>query len=198
MHNLAWWNTLSPEWQQIFFNNVNVLSSSPQFFTSIDALKKIHFSSKEITDLAPVAGLKNLEKLSFCFTSVTDLSPLCNLNNLTEIICESNGIVNLFGIPKNLIYLNCCGNKIADLSPLANLQHLEYLLAARNEISDLSPLSKLIKLKSLHCNGNPIKTYEPLKCLKGSLKSLTCTLIKGLTNNLYGVWLDETTEIIPK
>lgn len=179
MHNLAWWNALSPEWQQVFFDNINIPLSSPQFFTSIDALLELRIYSKtrtNITNLTPISGLKNLKKID----------------------CENNQISDLTGIPTNITYLNCCGNKIADLSPLANLRHLEYLLAARNEISDLSPLSKLRKLKSLHCNGNPIKTYEPLKCLKDSLESLTCTLREGLTNNLHGVWLDKKTKIFPK
>lgn len=45
----------------------------------------VHLSGTEVSDLSPLASLKNLEDLFLSSTPVSDLSPLASLKNLTYL-----------------------------------------------------------------------------------------------------------------
>ena len=55
-----------------------------------ESVKVIDFyyseSRDEITDIAPLAELKNLERLGIVYTHVSDLSPLTKLENLRQLL----------------------------------------------------------------------------------------------------------------
>ena len=82
-----------------------------------------------VTDLKPLAGLKNLERLSLSVTRVNDLTPLAGLNSLEELSLEYS--------------------QVSDLTPLAGLNRLEGLGLSGTQISDLTPLAKLTSLQGL-------------------------------------------------
>lgn len=83
-----------------------------------------------ISDLSPLAGLKQLTDLDFSKDAVSDLSPLAGLTQLAN--------------------LSLSNNQVTDLSPLANLTQLGNLTILRNQVRDLSPLKLLNKLTYLN------------------------------------------------
>ena len=104
--------------------------------------------NKHISDLSPIAGLRNLWALDIGGNSVSDLSPVAGLTNLAKI--------------------NIGNNKISDLSPLEGLKNLEYFKSWNNFLSDLSPLMKLPNLWNIDiCGGDPdISVLKDAKNLK--------------------------------
>ena len=104
--------------------------------------------NKHISDLSPIAGLRNLWALDIGGNSVSDLSPVAGFTNLVK--------------------LNIGNNKISDLSPLEGLKNLEYFKSWNNFLSDLSPLMKLPNLWNIDiCGGNPdISVLKDAKNLK--------------------------------
>ena len=69
-----------------------------------------------VSDLSPLADLKNLQRLVLYDTPVSDLSPLAEL--------------------KNLRYLDLSSTQVSDLSPLAELKSLEQLHLNNTPVSD--------------------------------------------------------------
>ena len=104
--------------------------------------------NKHISDLSPIAGLRNLWALDIGGNLVSDLSPVAGLTNLAKI--------------------NIGNNKISDLSPLEGLKNLEYFKSWNNFLSDLSPLMKLPNLWNIDiCGGDPdISVLKDAKNLK--------------------------------
>jgi hypothetical protein len=97
--------------------------------------KSLDLNSYSITDLKPLARLKNLETLHLSHNNITDLSPLAGLTNLEN--------------------LNAANNEIADLKPLAGLTKLKGLYLRHNKITDFSPLTGLPKLEGFDIYGCP-------------------------------------------
>ena len=94
--------------------------------------------NKHVSDLAPIAGLRDLKILNIGKNSISDLSPLAGLTNLAVITITAN--------------------KISDLSPLEGLKSLETFFSWNNFFSDLSPLVKLTEMslqKIDICGGDP-------------------------------------------
>ena len=106
--------------------------------------------NKNISDLSPIAGLRDLRILDIGDNSVSDLSPLARLTNLESI--------------------NIGNNNISDLSPLTGLKNLEYFMSWNNFLSDLSPLAKLTEMNLWGidiCGGDPdISVLKDAKNLK--------------------------------
>lgn len=119
--------------------------------------KSFGLTGNQITDLRPVASLRNLKSLHLTDNEAEDLSPLMKLTNL-EVLAIS-------------------GNKISDVSPLANLDNLRYLNLADNQVTDVAPLSKLANLSHLALNDNQITNIT-------SLAGLTDLYILVLGDNL--------------
>ncbi|MCJ8278882.1 MAG: leucine-rich repeat domain-containing protein [Rivularia sp. ALOHA_DT_140] len=83
-------------------------------------LTRIYLSSKQISDLKPLASLTNLNVLFLNRNKITDIKPLENLTNLKRL------------------YLG--GNKLSNLKPLAYLTNLTHLELGLNKITDINPL----------------------------------------------------------
>ena len=126
--------------------------------------------SKEITSLAPLAGLAKLENLWVINAKVKDLTPLSGLTNLEQLILVDN--------------------QVQDVSPLAGLDSLSTLVVNGNQIEDLSSLSGLAangrldasqqsQAASVQCGvpyGNPVRNVD------GSVVPLTGSGYNSGTN----------------
>lgn len=99
-------------------------------------LTELNIGEGKISDLRPIAGLKNLTILNLDRNQIVDLAPLSNLSKLTT--------------------LNLSINKIVNVSPLANLSNLKSLNLMANNIRDVKSLAKLKKVTWLQLSDNPI------------------------------------------
>ena len=118
----------------------------------------------EISDLSPLAGLKNLSFIHIEGGNIRDLSPVKRLTNLWALKIGHNSISDLSPIAglHGLENLGFYGNSVSDLSPIAGLKNLTSIAISHNEISDLSPLKELPNLKALTSWSNPLSDLSPL------------------------------------
>ena len=90
----------------------------------------------KITDVTPLAGLKNLERLDLCQSPVSDLTPLAGMKNLQSLWLSES--------------------QVSDLTPLAGLKNLEWLILRLTQVSDLTPLAGLTNLVYLDFRGTQV------------------------------------------
>ncbi len=125
-------------------SNIYLSDISP--IASLEYLKgDLQLFRNNISDLAPLSGLKNLTKLTLSSNNISDLTPLAGLTGLTR--------------------LNLYKNRIADISPLSGMVLMEDLRLNANQVSDLTPLAGMAKLKELRLNINNIVDIWPLRTL---------------------------------
>ncbi len=157
-----------------------------EHFTGVS---RISISCSEISDLSPLAGMKQMLYVNLPANNITDLSPLSELKRIYWLTISGNPLKNLDGLEKlqNLSYLRAeqCGlesinalsgakrisslylsnNLIEDISPLSGMLNLNILYADENKIKDVEPFRNKIKLEKLILNTNLIESFEPLSGL---------------------------------
>ncbi len=117
-------------------------------------LEELHLGGRNrITDLRPLANLKNLVHLHIWHREVADMPPVTNLD-----VSPLSGLINL----ESLALEN---SGISDISPLAELKELQRLHLSDNNIKDLSPLAGLTNLWELRIRDNPATDFSPLTAL---------------------------------
>ena len=96
-------------------------------------------------DLRPLASLINLEVLFFEGNGISDITPLAGLRELRELYLTNNWIEEVHSLAGliNLEMLFLEGNGVTDISPLSNLKQLRILHIKYNNIHDISPVSAL-------------------------------------------------------
>jgi internalin A len=127
----------------------------------------------EISDLSPLASLKNLNYLWLLGNNISDLTPLQELIKLTDLEININQISDISPLQAltNLTELNLSENQISDITPLKKLNKLTVLVLDNNYINDISPLKNLNKLVNLGLSANNISDFTPLYDL-GKLSNL--------------------------
>ena len=143
--------------------------------TNLEILK---LNKNFISDLSPLAGLKNLKEAWLTGGPaddgvpgmITDLSPLAGLTNLEGLALWKLSIYDisaLQGLTKlRWLELGHNDGKVSDISPLANLTGLKRLLLyGMGNFSDISPLANLTGLRNLSLHGHAISDVGPLAAL---------------------------------
>ena len=104
-------------------------------------------NNNRVLDFSPLAGLTNLT-LDLSQSSLSDVAPLAALKNLTKLILRSNNISDVAPLANltNLTELWLGGNNISDMSPLGNLKSLTNLSLTVNNTSDVSFLTNFKNL----------------------------------------------------
>ncbi len=141
-------------------------------------LKYLWLENSQVTDLTPLAGLTKLEKLKITNAPFSDLTPLTGLTTLEELDVEGgnyNDLKPLVGLTR-LRKLNISETSISDLTLLAGFANLEILNLESNEVYDLWPLMRLTKLRHLCLTNTKVTDLAPLAGLK----------------NLKNLWLNHT------
>ena len=160
--NREWWNNLTPAWKKIFleaeFKGKDVEPTDEQLEAMVSNLPNVNCASnKEITDLKPLARLRNLKKLDCSSTNIKSLEGIESIINLEDLNCSNNDNLNSL-IPianlKNLVSLNCGNTMVKSLAPLANLINLKVLDVHFCTVNNLSQLSALTRLTSLDVSKN--------------------------------------------
>ena len=138
-------------------------------------LTELDVGGKDISDISPLSGVRQLKSLFLTENQITDLSPLAGHTQLLSLTLDGNGqlqdlspLVNLKGL--RLLYLD--RNHVADLSPLAGLTELKYLYLRDNQVDNLEPLGNLKHLVVLDLGGNKFTDLIPLMNLS-ELKHLS-------------------------
>lgn len=166
---------------------------------------------KELTSIAPLAGLKSLRKLLAEIPSVKDLTPLAGLVNMEQMdikgelvgpdlkwmsgmtrlkslmIREAKALTSFEGIPaaKNLSSIVLTRAVPASLEPLLALSELTSLDLSYCTITDLSPLARFPKLNELSLYGAKLKDFSPLAgCAQ--LRKLTYYAVEGADFSTLG------------
>jgi internalin A len=104
--------------------------------TKLLKLTQLDLYHNNISNLEPLASLKNLTSLDLIGNQISDVTPLAGLSNLT--------------------YLALSENRISDVKPLASLTKLTYLSLNHNLITDIKPLISLSNLTDLTLLDNKI------------------------------------------
>ena len=165
-----WWktatDTLFGKRVHSFILGDEVTDLSP--LAGLKNLNELSFSETEVSDLTPLADMKNLKYLDFCLTEVSDLSPLAGLKNLQCLSLYSTPVSDLTPLSelKNLKVLDLRHTEVSDLTLLAGLENLEQLSLNQTEVSDLSPLASLQNLKLLYLQKIEVSDLSPLAQLK--------------------------------
>jgi tetratricopeptide (TPR) repeat protein len=168
----AGWGTSHHLWSDWIKKKYKMIKSLNGLEYAIN-LKTLIICSAQITDISPIANLKNLEFLQLNENEIRDLSPLKKLSNLNGLYLGQNRITDISPL-KDLIKLkdvDLSRNEISNMEPLKNLTNLSGLFLMFNRITDISPLENLTNLVWLDLSGNLIKDISPLKNLT-KLKTL--------------------------
>ena len=166
----------SPEAKAAIESEIRKRANKPTGeLTKVDLEKVRHFENHGtgVTDLKPLAGLKNVGYLLLEGNKITDMRPLAGMWRLD--------------------YLAISHNPITSLNGLEGLNRLRDLRIYDCQITDLSPLAKLTSLRIIILNGNPINDLAPLAGLKG-LRSIDLRRIPTLTK----AEVDKLKKALPK
>lgn len=106
------------------------------------AVQLIDLENNEISDLAPLAGLKLLQSINVANNDITSIEPLKDLERVQ--------------------YLQLTGNAVSDLKPLGKMKNMMSLYLSENKIEDIAVVAELPKVWSLYLAGNPLKNFEPI------------------------------------
>ena len=123
------------------------------------------WDNPNISDLSPLVKLPKLRWLDFGRTPVSDLSLLADIKSLRRLTFQNGGIEDLSPLAglTQLTILDIAYNwTTPDLSPITELTNLEIFVANNNDISDIKPLAALTKLKHLDLHNNKISDVSPL------------------------------------
>lgn len=129
------------------------------------SLALLDLAGNEISNLEPIAGLKNIQSLDLSNNKISDIKPIEGLTKLQYVQLSDNQISDLTPLSKleNLRSLYLSNNKVQDLGPVANLKKVWSLYADGNQITDLKPIASMDKLDSLDIRGNQVADLTPLK-----------------------------------
>ena len=177
---LAWWNTLSYEWQSFFKKRINLTTDSMDI-TDIQAVMDVESldlsQNHLVQNIEPLTALVNLQVLNISHTAVVDLSPLRNLTGLVELNASYTAVEDATALrySDNMTKLNLSYTKIRDISFVERMTHLEQLELRGTPIADFAMLGNLTTLKLLDVAGTSIPGLGPV----GTLTNLTELNVSG-------------------
>jgi Leucine-rich repeat (LRR) protein len=117
-----------------------------------------------ITDIGPLAELRELSWLDLSGNAISDLSPLAGHTELEWIDLTRNAVEDLGPLASNLAIsdLRFDFNRVTSLEPLSNTR-VAILLGTNNAISDLGPLAGMTTfVREISLSYNPIRDLSPL------------------------------------
>ena len=117
-------------------------TGTTKYGVSDGQVRRVGFPAANVTNISPVAALRNLDTLECAGTPDTK-SPLADLSPLRGLPLKS---------------LACAHTAVKDLAPLAE-SPLETLDITGTAVKDLTPLAKL-KLTELHCDPAVVETKQ--------------------------------------
>lgn len=157
-----------------YLNNTNISDLTP--IADLKNLKKLYiYDDEKIADISALKNLTQLAILNISGTKVTDITSLATLKNLERLDISKTDITNISAIGnlKDLKWLNMNDTKVTDISALESATALRYFLAKNTGISDITPLCMAEYLHNVFLdNCSNISTITPLYDLE-NLKYLS-------------------------
>ena len=167
--------------QEATFSQMGLTNNAVEVFSYMPKLVTLSIDfNDQISDLTPLAGLRQLQSLNFSKDQVADLTPLKQLTNLTDLSLSNAQVANLAplaGLTK-LTSLNLLRNHVSDLSPLQNLQRLSYLNAKYQSVTNAAiglksgETTATVPLSVKDTSGNGIALQQdgaPIKTVNGQV-----------------------------
>lgn len=147
-----------------YLDNTNISDLTP--IADLKNLKKLYiYNDKKIADISALKNLTQLAILNISGTKVTDITSLATLKNLERLDISKTDITNISAIGnlKDLKWLNMNDSKVTDISALKSATALRYFLAKNTGISDITPLCMAEYLHNVFLdNCSNISTITPL------------------------------------
>ncbi len=136
------------------FANLEPLAS----LTQLENLR-LAWGSGQISDVAPLRGLKRLHTLNLEGQSIADIGALSGLSNLESLSLRYNQIENVSAISNlgNIRYLDLDDNQLKLVPDISGLSSLEELRLSQNLITEVADLNSS-SLRHLSLENNSIRT----------------------------------------
>ncbi len=163
-------------------------------------LQSLSADGAQFKELAPIAGLEKLETLSLNGVNVNDLAPIGSLKNLRTLWLDNTQVSDLAPIRslENLRTLWIDNTQVSDLGPIKSLENLRTLTFNSTQVSDLAPIANLENLESLMLEDTQVSDLAPIRNLSAlQLLRLSSTPISDLApiadlEHLNSIHLDHT------
>lgn len=167
---LAWWNSLSYEWQSFFKKRINMTSDTMDVtdIQSVMDVESLDLSQNHtVQNIEPLTALVNLQVLNISHTSIVDLSPLRNLTGLVELNASYTAVEDATALrySDNMTKLNLSYTKITDIAFVERMTRLEQLELRGTPISDFGLLNNITTLKLLDIAGTNLQGVDALSGL---------------------------------
>lgn len=147
-----------------YLNNTNISDLTP--IAGLKNLKRLYiYNDEKIADISALKNLTQLAILNISGTKVTDITSLATLKNLERLDISKTDITNISAIGnlKDLKWLNMNDTKVTDISALESTTALRYFLAKNTGISDITPLCMAEYLHNVFLdNCSNVSTITPL------------------------------------
>ena len=135
----GWWESMSPEWQKIFYiyRNLDATPTMEQLH-SLMTIDSLNINGRSaIENLSPLTELPRLRWLDCSLTPISLLEPLRDLLDLSYLNAKSTGVISVEPLSAlaKLTYLDLDNTKVTDISPLIRLNGLKLILADNSGVT---------------------------------------------------------------
>ena len=171
----TWWEELSPEWQEVFQEQVPFIGKSrSEDLHRLVELERLEFSDSRIRDLAPLTEFVRLKELHFSGTGISDLSPLAGIVSLNSLKASHSPVRSIAPLNQlsGLAEIDISNTPVEDLDPISELQNLKSLNCSGTQVMRLDALEELVSLEQLDCSNTRVRRLDAVTKL--NLKSLKC------------------------
>ncbi len=174
---INWWNSLTPEWRNIFGKDISItdsihLSDIIRFQDSLIVIADKYASfvndsagdfSVEIPEERKTNSNMVLGYDTIKYDTKKIFAKINGILNQTEIdVSGNNDIRSLKPLGKltRLQEINCSNTLITDVTPLRNLNELTTLNCSQTPVSDISPLQYSTRITNLNCSYTLIRDMD--------------------------------------
>lgn len=154
-----------------------------EILESLPGISSLNITDNHISDLSPLANLKNLHGVEFSKNNVKDISVLCDMDEIYYFDLSYNKIADiscLEGRLNDYAYIDISGN--VGIKGFEKLTNLSSLIANEIGLESLEPLSGLTKLTQLTARNNNIKSLAGLNTNEESFYGIDLSGNKGLVD----------------
>ncbi len=164
-----WWNELDKPWQQAFAQQLEMdHPPTAEQLQELVNLKKIDITGHmDIENAEPLSVFAHLQTLRLDNTGITDILPVAGLKQLTSLSITNSPLWNISPLAqmKQLKVLNLENTSVEDLTPLRGLHRLEKLNISGTKARNLKPLAGLSALRELVMNNTRVNSLKYIMAL---------------------------------